>query len=890
MKSKQSPNFCSKLLTVFILITVFIIPKTYSQAFQWAMQSGGPGVSSTSDRGEALAVDSQGNIIFTGTFEGTGTFGTTTLTSSGGLDIFIEKRSHDGNFLWAVKAGGTQGEYPKAIATDLNGNIFVTGNFSGTATFGTQTITGNSIDVFVAKYNSAGQLQWVQKAGGASVDRGLGIATDGAGNVIVVGDFSGSATFGTATNLTSAGAVDIFIAKYNPSGTLIWAKRAGGTVNDRATAVTTDSNGNIYLTGSFGGTANFDGTNITATGGAFDTDIFVAKYNSTGNIQWVKKGGTTGGDVEEAKAITLDALGNVYISGVFFNTVSFDGQTISSNGSSDAFVAKYNNAGNIQWLRNLGGSAEDEATSMSALPDGGICVAGFFKGSMNAGSLSLLAFGGASDLDGFIAKMDAAGNIKWLKRLGRVNEDKTNGIAADFIGRINATGFFRTNIAFDGLQLSAVGSSDAFLVQMNEFILFDTLSNLVFCAGDSLSLPFMTSIKFDPSNIFTLELSAPDGNFSNPIVLGTLLADTSDVFSLIIPDTLSHGNNYNLRIQASNPLAVSLVYHEPLTVNEKPLLPQLISQTSFCYGDTLFLMEANGNNIFWYSDSSLNNLLTNGFLFALDLQLLDDTLFYAIDISSQGCRSEIKNVNIIVNPLPLINYSGPDTVILCNNDCAWQINVIPTGGVFIGNGIIPPDFFAPNIAAVGVHDVQYVYTDANLCSAAAYIYFEVLEAPIVTIDTLANIQIQYFDTLFLSGTPAGGTFSGTGVTDSYFIGVPNDACQPCIIYYIYTALNGCTDTATINVTNYVNAIPEKQSADIFNVYPNPFYEHLYVNIKNSDNYEIALYDAYGREVRRFAPRISRQFNLNLQELNCGLYYMVFSNEKDVFIKKILKTK
>ncbi|MCP4419923.1 MAG: hypothetical protein GY805_25195, partial [Chloroflexi bacterium] len=160
--------------------------------------------------------DGSGNCIVTGRFEGTATFGDSTLSSVvGSRDIFIAKINSDGNFLWAVKAGGTNSDEGYGITTDGFGNCIVTGRFEGTATFGDSTLSSSqgSRDIFITKINGDGNFQWAVRAGGVGADEGYGIATDGSGNCIVTGQFEGTATFGDSTLGSSLGSRDIFIAK-----------------------------------------------------------------------------------------------------------------------------------------------------------------------------------------------------------------------------------------------------------------------------------------------------------------------------------------------------------------------------------------------------------------------------------------------------------------------------------------------------------------------------------------------------------------------------------------------------------------------------------------------------------------------------------------------------
>ncbi|MDY6987422.1 MAG: DUF4347 domain-containing protein, partial [Thermodesulfobacteriota bacterium] len=245
--------------------------ETYSgtlSRFHWAKQAGG----TDDDFGYGIAIDGSGNSLVTGFFEGTATFGAgetneTTLTSAGTRDIFVAKYAPSGALVWAKKAGGTSRDFGCGIAIDGSGNSLVTGYFQGTATFGageanetTLTSAGN-FDIFVAKYAPSGALLWAKQAGGTDDDYGDGIAIDGSGNSLVTGYFEVTATFGAGeaneTTLISAGSYDIFVAKYAPSGALLWAKKAGGTSRDFGDGIATDGSGNSLVTGYFRETATF---------------------------------------------------------------------------------------------------------------------------------------------------------------------------------------------------------------------------------------------------------------------------------------------------------------------------------------------------------------------------------------------------------------------------------------------------------------------------------------------------------------------------------------------------------------------------------------------------------------------------------------------------------
>ncbi|MCK9611159.1 MAG: SBBP repeat-containing protein [Candidatus Cloacimonas sp.] len=257
----------------------------------WAKQAGGIYM----DYGYSIAVDINGNSYITGSFEDSANFGTTTLDSSSKYysDIFVAKLDSNGNWLWAKQAGGTDDDGGSSIAVDANGNSYVTGVFAESATFGTTTLTSSDgYDIFVAKLDSNGNWLWAKRAGGIYEDSGYSIAVDDNGNSYITGFFNISATFGTTT-LTSSGYYDIFVAKLDSSGNWLWAKQAGGTIWDTGYSIAIDDNGNSYITGVFAESATFCTTTLTSSG---DYDIFVAKLDSSGNWLWAKQAGGTSTD------------------------------------------------------------------------------------------------------------------------------------------------------------------------------------------------------------------------------------------------------------------------------------------------------------------------------------------------------------------------------------------------------------------------------------------------------------------------------------------------------------------------------------------------------------------------------------------------------------------
>jgi hypothetical protein len=226
------------------------------------------------------------------------------------------------DFLWVRQGNAADNGFGKGLFTDANGFAYVTGSFDGLAAFGTNDLKSYGAgDIFVAKYHPDGALLWVRHAGTVNGEEGLAIAADGAGNCFVTGWYNGAAATFDSINLSNFGGQDIFVAKYSTSGDLQWAVRAGAAGLDNGLGIVTDGVGDCYVTGVCSSNANFNGT-VLANGGAF-----IAKYSAGGSLVWARR---SGGD--RGSGIGVDASGNCYVAGGYSAAANFDGITIPSAG------------------------------------------------------------------------------------------------------------------------------------------------------------------------------------------------------------------------------------------------------------------------------------------------------------------------------------------------------------------------------------------------------------------------------------------------------------------------------------------------------------------------------------------------------------------------------
>ncbi|MFN8347339.1 MAG: SBBP repeat-containing protein [Spirosomataceae bacterium] len=417
--------------------------------------------STETDYGFGIAVDANGNVYITGVYTGTAMFGTTSMTSVGNQDIFLAKYNGVGTLQWVRSAGGPNNDQGLSVAVNAAGNVYITGYYNVTASFGTASVsaTGNN-DIFVAQYDTDGNFQWVRSAGGMEEDMGRGIAVDAAGNAFLTGHFRLTATF-DGNSVASIGGEDIFIAKYDNVGSLQWVYSAGSSGDDRGMGITTDVSGNMYITGYYLSTITLGASSLTSSGGY---DVFTAKYNSDGAVQWAQTIGGAGH--EYGQSIAVGVNGNVAITGGFQGLTSFNGTTLNSEGIRDMFILKYNNAGGFLWVKSAGGTGYDHGYSVFVDADDFTYVAGCFEATAKFGTITKTATG-SQDL--FVAKYNGGGGaLQWVVPAGGSGSDLAMGIAIDTNTNIYLTGSYHNTAIFGNTPLTSVGNSDIFVGRLEK--------------------------------------------------------------------------------------------------------------------------------------------------------------------------------------------------------------------------------------------------------------------------------------------------------------------------------------------------------------------------------------------------------------------------------------
>jgi len=455
---------------------------TTSPGVEWGTYYGGNGVK---DFVSSVATDRFGNVFLVGT-----TFNNSEIApgghqsaSGGDGDAFLVKFNSQGQRIWATYYGGTALDSGYAVATDTFGNIFVAGitySESGISNNGHQANKGGGADAFLVKFNSDGQREWASYYGGEGQDNARSIATTLSGDVLIAGRSSSNNNIAITghQNAFLGGSCDAFVAKFSSNGIRQWGTYYGGFNTDYANSVSVDISGNVFLAGTTYST-NGIAFNGFRNGLTNKGDAFLAKFNSSGNLQWGTYYG--GSKMDEGRAVASDRKGNVFLAG---STQSNNGQIGTSGGykeklffedTTDGFLVKFNGNGIRQWATNYGGDSTDFCTGVTTDTSGNVFVTGLTRSmSITGTAIKLRSQNLTRNMDAFVVKFTNNGQVVYQTTYGDAGEESGQAIATDLSGNIYFAGntiddsnSFGKGIAVNGFK-GVVNQADheAFLVKI----------------------------------------------------------------------------------------------------------------------------------------------------------------------------------------------------------------------------------------------------------------------------------------------------------------------------------------------------------------------------------------------------------------------------------------
>ena len=466
-----------------ILVALLHLPLTAlaQPALDWASTMGGLG----SETGSGITRDALGNTYIIGSYSdtadfdpGPGVYNLVPVDIYG--DFFVQKLDVNGDFVWAKGIGSIGGDNGYGIAVDAAGNVYVAGHYRNAADFDPDPVdvflmTPVGVqDGFVLKLDTDGEFLWAATFGNTAVDGCRGIVLNSTGNILICGFNTGTADMDPdpvdVFDLTAVGAYsEAYICELTALGDFVNAWLVGGTYYQNPFDITVDASDNIYMVGRYSGTADFDpgpSTQNRSSVGLTD-DIFLLKLNAAGAYQWVNTIGSS--DDEMSTSVSVDGNGSVHITGEFRGAADFDPgagvQSMTPFGGKDVFIATYTSAGQYVWAGQFGGTGDETASSVFALPDGEVLCTGLFSGTADldpgAGVFGLTTNGAFAD--GFLLQLDNSGSLDWAFAISGPGTDAGSDVLQDASGAILCTGYFSDVVDLDiGPGVSSITSSGEF--------------------------------------------------------------------------------------------------------------------------------------------------------------------------------------------------------------------------------------------------------------------------------------------------------------------------------------------------------------------------------------------------------------------------------------------
>lgn len=716
-----------------------------AQNFEWAKSIGSTGT----EQSYAIETDSNGNVYTVGGFSGIVDFdpglGTTFANSING-STFITKFDSSGNFIWVKTLNVSEDTgfgTGNLIAIDSVNNIYLTGEFSGTIDFDPSgnvynaTCIGNK-NGFVLKLNSSGDFIWVKTFTGSSssdISFGKAIALDPLGNIFIALPFQGIIDFDPGINVfnlnSSSTSHKFCIIKLDNFGNFIWAsqiiEQAGYmSVN----SITSDSFGNIIMTGLFNDVVDFDpGPNTYNLSSQYHNEVFISKLDSSGNFIWAKRLGGTfsqgAGPYNSGECVKTDGFNNIYVSGYFKGNIDFDPgpstyflNQITGNYTTSGFILKLDLSGNFIWARNT--IIQTAGNNKIALDvNNNIYYINSLSGTQDADpSAGVFNVSSAGGTDVLVGKLTSDGAFVYAKTMGGTGNESPVAIAISSKGSVLTNGSFQNAADFDPdsllYNLTSAGETDVFVSSLSSGQALTTgLVPAQLCPGAQVDVSYSLTQGFtaNTGNIFTAQLSDANGSFVTPIAIGTLTSTaTSGSISCIIPTSTGSGSNYLIRVISNNPSVIGSVTNTITIVNS--IIPTVIisaSQSTICSTPTTVKYNATNSNggaspsYQWKKNGS--NVGTNSPTYTDASAQAGDQVSVVMTISA-ACSTAIVTSNVIqLNTAPTIT---PSIVLKAsqNTICNSTDNVLYTATIQNG-GTNPIYQWYKNGIQLGSNSVTY---------------------------------------------------------------------------------------------------------------------------------------------------------------------------------------
>lgn len=602
---------------------IFCLQSFTAQTWQWAtIEAGANGYS------HSLAKDYAGNVFLAGYFLGSATIGANTYTSTSpnvGAGTFVLKYDASGNLLWNFVINSNNIQFAD-IDTDNSGDVYITFSFANSVVLGNYTLVSTGYqDMGVIKISNSGALIWAKSFGGTGIEFPFSIATDGSGNSVVCGyyqspsiTFSGTTLTGTVNSTVNNG----YVAKFDPNGNVIWAKKIASSGLFPNLFVELDANSNAYVTGGFGNQITAGAVTLSSGG---TLDFFVAKYSSTGALLWLIRSGAFG--IELTRGIKADPLGNVYLSGSMNGTLCAIGSTTYAGtfGNSDAFIAKLDSSGNFLWSNRIASSGTEMGYNLAPSANDVFlsCLAQTTLITVGAQTYTF-----SNNTDGLlIAQYNSTGSLLNVFPLdGGASSDLSLDNCALYIG-----GTLKTpTVNFGNIALTHTTTSSPFLARLQLAVGEPTINisgTFSVCSGASATLQANGANSYIWSN----------GAASSSIVV----SPTATAVYVVT------GSSASLACAASKAQTVLVV---PL-----PTVTAMRSSASICAGNSVTLSAIGALSYSWNTGAQTQVIV----------QTPSQPTVYSVTGFSTLC-SATSSISVGVNALPVVS-AVTDNSVICKN-------------------------------------------------------------------------------------------------------------------------------------------------------------------------------------------------------------------------------
>ena len=633
------------------------------------------------------------------------------------------------------------------VEIDNDGNSFIAGYVTGETAFNSTSVIQNAAgngDIYVAKYDQNGSLVWYKKFGGNYSDRAYDLAIGPDQNIVITGQFFGSVTFGSTTLQSAANSKDIFLLKLNTNGDVIWALKEGGSMAENAYGLTVDQQNNVILTGQYQGNATIANTNFSSIIDPLTNlpsfDLFISKYDPSGNPLWVLNGAAE--KEERGLAVAVDSQDNIFVTGQYSDTLLFAGNTYNNNGYNVGFVTKISPSGQVQFFNNIrAGFALPYDLEVNAQDK--VVITGDFLGNMNYfHNNQPTAIQNQFVKKIFILTIENSGAYNWSYTLGSDNNISASSVSIDPDNNVFVTGFFSCALSqlHDTVPAlwNSVGFKDPYVLKVSgqgDFMYAKQMGGKMDDIGHGIAVNsvdkpivcggFTQSINVAPT-LNTLVLSGNTNYKLNPVwgeVGQYILKGDSTRNSFLLNYIDANYTDYNY-------------YYVPTSDSLIGYINDDIDTIHFCYRDEISYNPLNwsiyGPAYFynWNNGSSSQGIIVN------------TTGDYFVSVQrNDECESDIDSIYMIKDPIPLLpllsddivqytNLAATDNEFYCDyNFCFPQPIAINYTNLTSGTSLQTFDPSLNSIAGIGPNtyslDGEYaVVVDNGQCTDTAYFYID----------------------------------------------------------------------------------------------------------------------------------------------------------------------